>query len=241
MNGRKKVEGIPADLAPKLAICAGLALRGLVRPAVMVDLLLRKEAVRIPRPLPKEVIRKAASIEIVCCGLLLLSIYLGMYVRMAKVNNELDELRAGRPLVTTKLEVDQMSPADLEGAQGRLKENLTALQTIIDGRVYWTAKLNELAKVLPEGTWLNRIDLKEEVQKRGWEVSRSLTLEGGAFSTDKSEEMGLVNRLLANLKEDEIFFEGFQRIKLSSITKARIGEFEVTAFSLTCSGESKSR
>lgn len=235
MNGVKKGDKLPADLSPKLATACGLALRGLVRPIVKVNLFLREEAVPVAVPLPKEVIRKVVSVEIVVCVLLLLALYFGMFVRMAKVRSELDGVRAARPLVTTKLEVDQISSAGLQGVRGRLEQNLTALQTIIDNRVYWTVKLNELARVLPEGTWLTRFRMTEKVEAPA-RISRSLFLEGGAFSEDKSEEMGLVNRLEANLRKDELFMEGFQEVELSSIKKAREGEFEVTNFTLSCSG-----
>lgn len=234
-KGLAKAEKVTADLSSRLAMACGLALRGVIKPIVEVNLLLPKEIVPAAAPLPKEVIRKIASFEIVVCGLILLAIYFGMFTRIAKVRSELDGVKAARPPVKTKLMVDSMSPANLEEAWGGLKQNLTALQTIIDDRVYLTVKLNELARVLPEGTWLTRFSMAERVETPA-RISRSLTIEGSAFSKDKSEEMGLVNRLVANLKEDEPFFKGFREIELSSIKKAKKGEIEITTFTLTCSG-----
>ncbi len=235
MNRIKKGDRIPADLSPKLAAACGLALRGLVRPIVKVNLFLRKEAVPVARPLPKEQIRKVISIEVVACGLLLLAIYFGMFTQVAKVRRQLDEVKAARPTTKAKLMVDLLSVKKLGKFRDGLAERLEVLQTLIDRRVYWTLKLNELTKVMPKGTWLRRISLEERSMERGRIVERSLTLEGGAYSTDKSKEMEMVNGLLPTLRDDEPFFKGFQTIELSSIKKGKLGEFEVTNFTIKCS------
>ena len=234
-RGIQKADEVPTEVVPKLAVCCGLALRGLVRPPVKVDLFLRKEAVPVAAPLPKEQIRKIISIEVVACGLLLLAIYFGMFTQVAKVRRQLDEVRAARPTIKAKLMVDLLSVKELGKFRDGLTERLEVLQTLIDRRVYWTLKLNELAKVMPEGTWLKRISLEERAMERGRIVERSLTLEGGAYSTDKSKEMEMVNGLLPTLRDDEPFFKGFQTIELSSIKTGKLGEFEVTNFTIKCS------
>jgi len=165
-----------------------------------------------------------------------LAIYFGMFTRVAKVRGELRQLIAQRPQPKIELMVDEMSPMELGNVSTQLKDRLSILRTFIKKRVYWTTKLNGLAKVLPDGTWLTHISLEERVEKRAKKIARKLVLEGGAFSVDKTEEMELVNRLVTNLREDESFFEGFQELELSSIKKGTMGEFEVTIFSLTCSG-----
>lgn len=233
-KGVGRANKVDPNISPKLAVACGVALRKLVKPKVGLSLLPGKRAEAAP--LPREAVRRAAIAEVVVGGLLLLVIYFGMFTQMARVKGELAEVVAARPLVKTELVVDKMLSRDLEAARGELEHQLSMLRVSIKERVYWTTKLNELARLLPKGVWLSRLTFDEKLDELRRKIVRSLVIEGGAFSKDKSEEMELVERVAARLKEDRLFFKGFGELKISSIEKGTRGEFEVTNFRLSCSG-----
>lgn len=237
-KGIAGAEKVPDNISPKLAVAAGLALRGLVAPIVRINLGLRKkEVVAPPVVVPtKEAIRKIVFTEAPVVCLLLLVIYFGMFIRVVRFRNELKKVEATRPDIRLELAGKVTSPQELLEAKKRLDMRLSVFQTFIDERVYWTEKLSELARFLPEGTWLDSILLEEKEEIKERKIFRSLTLKGGAYSEDEVKEMELVDKLITNLRENEQFFMGFQELKVLSIQKGEREGFEVRNFELSCSG-----
>ncbi len=88
-------------------------------------------------------------------------------------------------------------------------------------RVLWAQKLNELSLHLPAGVWFNEILLN----------GNNLMIKGSVISLEK-EEVGLINRLLDNLKTTFEFAKDFSGLELSSVQKRSIGGYDIADFIL---------
>ena len=233
---RKGIEG--ADKMPSgLAVAAGLALRGLAKPAIDINLVLAKTktaAVKTTTPLKTEIIRKIVFEEVAIIGLLLLVLYLVMFNKLLAKKKEFKGLIAQRPQVEMELNVDTTQSSGLRKIENNMAKELYFLGALIDKRTYWTEKLSKLGKFLPEGTWLSRIEIGTSLLKNG-NISKFLSIKGNAFSVDKENEQRLVEAIVENVRGDELFTKGIPKINLISIRKDRKGGFEITTFKLICS------
>jgi Tfp pilus assembly protein PilN len=88
-------------------------------------------------------------------------------------------------------------------------------------RVLWAQKLNALSLHLPAGVWFNDIVLS----------SSNLTIRGSVVSLEK-EEVGLINRLLDNLKTQPDFSKDFSSFELSSVQTRSLGGYDIADFVL---------
>jgi len=88
-------------------------------------------------------------------------------------------------------------------------------------RILWAQKLNALSLYLPAGVWFNEILLS----------SNSLTIKGSVISLQK-EEVGLINRLLHNLKATFEFSKDFSSFELSNVQKRSLGGYDIADFVL---------
>jgi Tfp pilus assembly protein PilN len=107
-------------------------------------------------------------------------------------------------------------------------EDTKAIKDLIDKRVSWSQKLNRLSLDLPVGLWFNNIAV----------TSANFNLQGSAISMQK-EEMGLIRKLIDNLKSDAPFFRDLNSLELSSVQKKTIAGYEVTDFTLIGTLKSK--
>ncbi|HNW39936.1 MAG TPA: hypothetical protein PL125_05755 [Candidatus Omnitrophota bacterium] len=88
-------------------------------------------------------------------------------------------------------------------------------------RILWAEKLNALSLHLPPGVWFNDIVLK----------SSDLTIRGSVISLEK-EEVGLINKLLDNLKILPEFSKDFSNFELSNVQKRSLGGYDIADFIL---------
>ncbi|MEA3328220.1 MAG: pilus assembly protein PilM [Candidatus Omnitrophota bacterium] len=223
-----------------LAIASGLALRGLARKAIDINLALRPKKTAAAAAAPIKVnIQKIIFGEVAIIGLLLLVLYLTMFNRLSGKKEELRKLTAQRPRVEMELNVDRTAVSSLSQKKNDLIKKLYFLESLIGQRVYWTKKLSRLGKLFPEGTWINDINIESGLKRE--KISRSLIIEANAFSSDKDQEQRLVEEAINNIRKDELFIKGISSVNLISIEKSGTDGFETTKFKLICSsGEHKS-
>ena len=107
-------------------------------------------------------------------------------------------------------------------------QDASLLQQLSRQRILWAQKLNELSLHLPAGVWFN--DILVNVN--------SLTIRGSVISLEK-EEVGLINRLLDNLKADFEFSKDFSSFELSNVQTRSVGGYDIADFVLV--GALKSR
>jgi len=109
--------------------------------------------------------------------------------------------------------------AELRG----LRKKATTITDITSARTGpWSKKMNVLSDALPKGVWLKKINLD----------SRTLTLEGSAFSKTQSEIVTIGN-FVANLKKEGTFADDFSSIEVQSIQRDKRGPTEVVDFVIT--------
>ncbi|MFH0918177.1 MAG: hypothetical protein V1830_03480 [Candidatus Omnitrophota bacterium] len=95
------------------------------------------------------------------------------------------------------------------------------MQQLSRQRILWAQKLNLLSLHLPAGVWFNEIVLN----------SNSLTIKGSVISL-KKEEIGLINKLLDNLKTTLEFSKDFLGFELNNVQKISIGGYDIADFVL---------
>jgi len=101
-------------------------------------------------------------------------------------------------------------------------EDAITLQNLVRQRINWAPKLNKLSLNLPQGVWFNELSVNE----------KEFTLKGSVVSLQK-EDMGLIQKFLNSLKNDQEFFADFTNLELSSVQNRTIGGYEVSDFMIT--------
>lgn len=96
------------------------------------------------------------------------------------------------------------------------------VQLLTGKRILWAQKLNKLSLNLPPGIWFNDISIN----------AKDITIQGSVISLEK-EEVGLINKLLDNLKADGEFSGDFTNFELTSVQKKNIGGYDIADFILT--------
>lgn len=89
-------------------------------------------------------------------------------------------------------------------------------------RILWSQKLNKLSLNLPSGVWFNEITINV----------KDIVIQGSVVSL-QAEEVGLINKLLENLKSDSEFSKDIAFFELSNVQKRNVGGYEVADFILT--------
>ena len=238
-NPAKAITG-SGRLSPQMAVAAGLALRGLLKSTVGVDLVVTKKILAPAVSLiSKETAKKIIFQEVIVAASLLLLVHIVMSMQVKKVKSKLNDTVALRPNVTMELDVDFIDQEELEKVEKDLVQKQLFLASLIDERICWTEKLSELGKLFPEGTWLDSLKITDTIEAKN-NIARSLIIQGGAFSKDEKQERRLVHSLVDNVREDKVFNKGIQNINLSFIQRDTMEEIELTKFKLTCSSEAYS-
>lgn len=93
---------------------------------------------------------------------------------------------------------------------------------LIKQRILWAQKLNKLSLYLPAGVWFTDIKLS----------SKNINIQGSVISLQK-EEVGLINKLLDNLKADAEFSKDFVALELDNVQKKNIGGYDIADFVLS--------
>lgn len=106
--------------------------------------------------------------------------------------------------------------------------NSQAIQELINKRIDWSEKLNNLSLNLPSGIWFNEISAS----------GKSFNLRGTVVSLAK-EEVNLINQFLNNLKRDNSFFKDFVSIELGPLSRRSIQSYDVIDFTLNATLKNK--
>ena len=100
--------------------------------------------------------------------------------------------------------------------------DISFTQLLIKQRVLWAQKLNKLSLSLPSGVWFTDIKLS----------NRNINIQGSVISLE-NEEVGLINKLLNNLKADAEFAKDFSALELNNVQEKNIGGYDISDFVLT--------
>lgn len=231
------------DALPPLSMATaiGLALRGLVKAVPDVNLFRPpEEAIPVERikegikftPELRQAIFRAVLLSIV--GLLIL--YSVMHYRVMQEKKRLKQVISLQPRID--LPIASLSDLKIEEIKEKLEKKLYSLDLIIDKRIFWTAKFNELPNLVPPGLWLTYLSFSEDLSRDN-KISRFLTIKGIAYHENPVREIGIVTKFVSNLKENWAFSEGFKEIKLDSMTSKELNGMPVKSFTVSCSGRGR--
>lgn len=222
------------DIDGGLIVALGLALRASDKPnkKVQVNLLpvLSKDD---GGDSAKELIAQVGSVVLV---LVLFFIYFNR--ENFALNREISHVRKQMPPVSTQLK--NMTLTQLRTYKSDLEEKLGFLDNIVGKKIFFTDKLNGIAKVLPKNAWIEQIKYEHRLygsDNGGYykNLSVSLSFRGVVSSQDRSSELAVANALVGSVKSEEALFKGFINARLASTSVSSVGGSEVTDFFVTLS------
>lgn len=132
------------------------------------------------------------------------------------------------------------------------KKNVTAIDALMEKKILWSLKLNQLSELIVAGVWFTRLSIDEktivtklktpegemlikDIKKPITEktVIHYLNIQGEASSL-YGDELAIIGKFIEELKEDEGFFKDFSNIELGSTELHAIGDIEVMKFNIIC-------
>ena len=126
------------------------------------------------------------------------------------------------------------SVSDLQNKEALMTQKIAFFNLLVDKRVYFTTKMNELAKWVPPNVRLSQWSYTDEITPAGTS-NVVMTIEGYVLSSDAGSELSVVNKLVSNLTGDGEFMQGFEEIRIARTAKEELPDRTVTKFTLDCS------
>lgn len=146
-----------------------------------------------------------------CLHIALLMIIIVKQSQTALLNNKWKALEPQRRIFEQSRKSNEILSSDAKAIQQLLKQ-----------RVNWSEKINKLSLNLPSGVWFSEMSLNQ----------KEFSLKGSAVSLEK-EELSLINKFMANLKNDTSFFRDFNSLELASVQRRAIGGYDIIDFVLS--------
>jgi len=164
---------------------------------------------------------------------LLLSLWFYGALGVATQRRQLAHLVRARPDVGWGLHA--MAEKELEQAKGAAQTRMAQLKSAMDGRGRVGAKLDALARALPDGVWLTGLLLEDRLEANGKGQPR-LVLNGACFLGESTREIHAIQSLEQRVKSHATFFQGFHMTQLDQMS-APVNPQQPNAyrtFQLTC-------
>lgn len=156
---------------------------------------------------------------------LLVAFHLGLFAYNVFLNARLAKMQG--VYETIKPEADKILALKEKTDQLIRKKNVVL--SLIENRIIWAQKLNELSDLLPGQVWLNDLEIKRQSEQIAKKVKMPdgtmmekmetvyfyvLEYNGGVISLERREMLYLVGNFIANIKNNESFFSLFEDIEL---------------------------
>lgn len=165
---------------------------------------------------------------IIPCLLICIAVYLFGKFQSSPLKKEFINITGMRP------EVSHIQPeatyGELTALLSEYKEKIETIDKFVEKQIYLTEVLDNIARFVPQGMWLENLLFKNQRDKDKIE----LTLEGMAYLGDSSKEVGLINMFLSKLKETSLFVRYFNEISIISLDRKQIEEDTLTHFVISC-------
>ena len=150
------------------------------------------------------------------------------FSQISTLNQKLKKLTQKRMSLKHKSGVsDLVGLLSLKSDYEKRIESLKKSKNYIEASLT-TPLLNILPSLVPDGVWLNSMDLRMDQQ------NLEFRLVGMAYLESEMEQSSSVNSFLNGIKESKQFQESFDIIDLDFIKQKTVDEFPVTEFSITC-------
>jgi|GEM_PF-4069079 len=217
------------DLSRKQLIATGIALALFEKPRPKINLL-AKEAKAADLKDVKEY--KPVIIEGAILIILLALLQIAGSMKIGLANRKMAELKSQKIAIGIKEIMPDSSQEGLLNAEAKAKREIDFFKNLVGGnRFYLTNKLNKLGGFLPGGAWIESFSFTDEI-----DGARALDINGMIYS-EEGDAVGVINKMLADMRNSKDFSFGFADIKLNSLEKTGAYGKELFTFSIKCSGQ----
>ena len=208
--------------------------------------------------IPKELVPKKRNFlphvaVAVLAGLLLLWFGSSLAASYAELENSKAHLKYLEEELV-KLEDAVAQVKQLEQEKMLLSQKEKAVEQITSGRTVWSHELYVMAGLVPEGIWLERVDMSTRrrpvtvqvpnpnrqpgqpptIEKTVVQSFPALRLSGYALSPHREKGLELVGKLIYNIKIDNVFSTRFVAPELKSIERGEFYDSTVMKFVMDC-------
>lgn len=216
----------------KVAVCFGIALRGLTE--ALIDINLCKERMVVYKK--KEMFLKMVFLEASLAVFLLIIFKVLVMRATVPLTDELNKTLSERPKVGVNVKSDEIS--DLEKIKNEMEARKNLLENLIANRTYLTPRLQDMIKMIPKEMWLSEINFEEKKDKKNIaKITRSLNIKGYYLLNDRlGEKDDTVNVFLGKLKESKVFNKGMSKSDIVSVKKIDMAGRKVSSFEISFTG-----
>jgi len=178
------------------------------------------------------------SAAAVCVFLFALWLLLFIHVQIKKA----DEIS----LKTKSLRLQKISAElnELNSVREILGENVQIFSKVFLHKIYWSKKLYEINKFMPQDIWLtdlylNNVSAGHEkgnpaVAANSLQKVMTLVIKGKVYCENNDKMLSVINQLVTNLKDVPSFSNDFSKIALIRSSRELIGESFVMCFEIQC-------
>jgi Tfp pilus assembly protein PilN len=140
--------------------------------------------------------------------------WLASTLMVAAAARQLDQVRRGKPELS--LGLDQLTQEKLDEIKTKTTTQATLLRQLKIQRVSVAAKLDALARSLPDGVWLTGLTFQDEMTSSGKSQS-SLVVNGACFLGEAGREIDAIEQFKEQIKRNPQFFNGFSAAQVGQI------------------------
>lgn len=219
-------------VSAKMAVCFGLALRGISE--YFIDINLCKEKFIVYKK--KELFLRMLFLEASAAVFLLILLKALSLKAITPLTNELNRTLSERTKIEINVKTDDLG--ELERTKNEMGTKKCLLECLISGRTYVTNRLIGFAELVPENIWLQEVKFEEKIDKKDVsKISRVLNIKGYCIIDGKISETDMVNNFLLKLKESAGVNKGMVKADIVSVKKININDRKVAGFEILFTGQ----
>lgn len=228
LRGIKIKKGV---VPPKLAVAFGLALRGISES--FIDVNLYKEKFLVYKR--KELFLKMLFLEASLAVFILVVLKILCMRALNPLSSELQRTLSERPKV--EVGIKEADIRELERRKNEMSSEKNLMEGIISNRTYFTGRLMELARIIPNNIWLTEIGFEEKENKKDFSrVSRFLDIKGYCVLVGRRGETDIINSFFMDLKENKTISKGMNKADIVSVENSEIENEKVAVFEILFTG-----
>jgi Tfp pilus assembly protein PilN len=108
-----------------------------------------------------------------------------------------------------------------------LNRELTLIDDFFPKKLYWSEKLLQLSKKVPEEIWFQRLSINTDKERELLRINGSV-----ANLNPEEKPLSLLNKFIKTLKDDQVFSVSFSEIRLVDVKTASLQNKEILEFNL---------
>lgn len=179
----------------------------------------------------KKQLQDLATKEIIGVAVALVVVYLFMTNMTGSKKQELQNAIGSYPVAKSANLSESL--AELQTKQAAMAKKIFFFNALTDKRVYFTTKMNVLAKSIPPNVRLAKWTYSDTIGNQG-DSDVVMGIVGYVLSPDAGSELSVVNKMVAQLTENKDFMMGFSEIRIGRTSKDELDGKLVTRFALDC-------